>query len=136
MGSQILALELQGLLDIGFDVSLTGFDIGEVDLILRRRARLEAGSGERRGCDPGAWAEGGHAAGELWQLGQPPADLRRCARSGGYAALMGEERARFVITDPPYNVPDRRPCCGLGKIQHREFAMASGEMSPAEFTGS
>jgi hypothetical protein len=36
-------------------------------------------------------------------------------------------------------VPKRRcavgthPVGGLGKVRHREFAMASGEMSPAEF---
>src|SRR5215207_9293967 len=56
----LLALELQGLLDIGFDVSLTGFDIGEVDLILEEEGEAHgAGSGERRRCDPRAWAEGG-----------------------------------------------------------------------------
>jgi DNA modification methylase len=39
-----------------------------------------------------------------------------------------------VFTDPPYNVPISGHVGGLGSVQHREFAMASGEMSPAEFT--
>ena len=47
---------------------------------------------------------------------------------------MGGERARMVFTDPPYNVPIDGHVGGLGKTKHREFAMASGEMSPAEFT--
>jgi hypothetical protein len=48
--------------------------------------------------------------------------------------LLGEQRAQPVFTDPPYNVPISGHVGGLGVIQHREFAMASGEMSQAEFT--
>jgi len=40
----------------------------------------------------------------------------------------------MVITDPPFNVPIAGHVCGNGKIQHREFAMASGEMSREAFT--
>ncbi|HZF75244.1 MAG TPA: site-specific DNA-methyltransferase [Acetobacteraceae bacterium] len=52
----------------------------------------------------------------------------------GYAGLMGGKRAALVFTDPPYNVPIAGHVGGLGAIAHREFVMASGEMSPAEFT--
>jgi DNA modification methylase len=40
----------------------------------------------------------------------------------------------MVFTDPPYNVPIDGHVCGSGKIRHREFAMASGEMSEEAFT--
>jgi DNA modification methylase len=40
----------------------------------------------------------------------------------------------MVFTDPPYNVPISGHVCGLGKTKHREFEMASGEMSKEEFT--
>lgn len=40
----------------------------------------------------------------------------------------------MVFTDPPYNVRIRGLCKDAGKIKHREFAAASGEMSRAEFT--
>ena len=44
---------------------------------------------------------------------------------------MGEdERARAVLTDEPYNVPIAG---NVTKGRHREFAMASGEMTDAEF---
>lgn len=55
--------------------------------------------------------------------------------AGSYAMLLGNDRAQMVITDPPYNVPVNGHVCGLGKVQHREFAMASGEMTEAEFVG-
>lgn len=47
-----------------------------------------------------------------------------------YIALMQGETARLVHTDEPYNVPIAGH---VTKGEHREFAMASGEMSEAEF---
>jgi DNA modification methylase len=41
---------------------------------------------------------------------------------------------RWFFTDPPHNLRIDGHVSGLGKIQHREFAMATGEMSPAAFT--
>src|ERR1700726_2784932 len=52
----------------------------------------------------------------------------------GVNALMGDERAATVFTDPPYNVPIDGNASGLGAIHHRPFPMASGEMDRAEFT--
>ena len=40
----------------------------------------------------------------------------------------------MVFTDPPYNVKIAGHVSGLGAVRHREFAMACGEMSTAEFT--
>ena len=47
---------------------------------------------------------------------------------------MDGERAQMVFTDPPYNVPIQGHVGGSGVIKHREFAMASGEMTRPEFT--
>jgi DNA modification methylase len=46
---------------------------------------------------------------------------------------LDREKAAFVFTDPPYNVPINGNVCGKGAIRHREFAMASGEMSKLGF---
>jgi DNA modification methylase len=40
----------------------------------------------------------------------------------------------MVFTDPPYNVAIAGNVSGLGKVKHREFAMASGEMNTHELT--
>ena len=40
----------------------------------------------------------------------------------------------MVFTDPPYNVPIAGHAGGLGRVRHRDFAMAAGEMDRAEFT--
>ncbi len=47
---------------------------------------------------------------------------------------MAGERAQMVFTDPPYNVPIDGHVCGSGRIRHREFGMASGEMTEPQFT--
>lgn len=39
----------------------------------------------------------------------------------------------MIFTDPPYNVAITGHVCGVGKIKHREFAMASGEMTTSVF---
>jgi DNA modification methylase len=46
--------------------------------------------------------------------------------------LMGEARAAMAFLDPPYNVRVR-DIVGRGRVKHAEFAMASGELSRAEF---
>jgi DNA modification methylase len=40
----------------------------------------------------------------------------------------------MVFTDPPYNVPILGHASGKGRIQHRDFAMATGELDVVEFT--
>jgi DNA modification methylase len=51
-----------------------------------------------------------------------------------YEQLLQGDRAQMVLTDPPYNVPIAGHAMGRGKIRHRNFQAAAGEMSPAEFT--
>jgi hypothetical protein len=45
---------------------------------------------------------------------------------------MADGRAAMAFLDPPYNVRVR-DIVGRGRVQHEEFAMASGEMSRADF---
>jgi DNA modification methylase len=47
---------------------------------------------------------------------------------------MEGAKADLVISDPPYNVVIDGHATGLGKVRHREFGMASGEMNSIEFT--
>ena len=54
--------------------------------------------------------------------------------AAAFTALLSDERAAMVFTDPPYNVPIDGHASGLGAIHHRPFPMASGEMDGAEFT--
>lgn len=72
--------------------------------------------------------------GDVWQIGDHRLVCGDSTKPETYQALLGDKRAQMVFSDPPYNVPIAGHVGGLGKIQHREFAMAAGEMSDAEFT--
>jgi DNA modification methylase len=69
---------------------------------------------------------------DFWLLGH---HRLLCGDSGNEShvhTLIGRERAAMVFADPPYNVRIAS-VQGRGKIKHREFASASGEMSSEEF---
>lgn len=132
---EILALELQGLIDLDFDVSVTGFSLAEVDLVLD-----EADESDPDGVDaaedrvPSVACAAVTMRGDIWQLGRHKLICGDARCPEDYSALLGTERADLVFTDPPYNVPIDGHVSGLGKVQHREFAFASGEMSETQFT--
>ncbi len=131
---QLLAEELKGLLaeDQTFDVGLTGFSIAEVDALIDGLSVEEPGDPRDDALPEDAPAR--CRPGDLWALG-PHRLLCGDALDGqALAALMDDERADMVITDPPYNVPIDGHVSGLGRTRHREFAMASGEMTREEFT--
>jgi DNA modification methylase len=129
---EILAVELQGLLDDGFEVVLTGFEVPEVDVVLDRAAEAKA---DRHGDDeiPAA-GPAVSQSGDLWRLGNHRLFCGNALDAGSYLTLLGGAKASLVITDPPYNVAINGHVGGKGEIQHRDFAMGCGEMSSPAFT--
>lgn len=71
--------------------------------------------------------------GDLWRLGDHFVYCADSLLARSFEILMQGELAQIVITDPPYNCKINGHVCGLGKTQHEEFAMASGEMTDTEF---
>ena len=71
--------------------------------------------------------------GDMWLLGGHHVYCASALEAGAYVTLMQGELAQMVFIDPPYNVRIEGNVSGLG-TEHRDFAMASGEMSEAEFT--
>jgi DNA modification methylase len=70
--------------------------------------------------------------GDLWILGNHRLMCGDARRDDHISQLMTSCRADLAFLDPPYNVRIAG-AVGRGKIKHSEFAMASGEMSPAAF---
>ena len=131
---EILAIELQGLLetDLDFDIGLTGFSIPEIDGLIEGLAPEEDGDPAEDALPP----EGPSVSriGDLWELGPHRVICGDALTENTYRALLGDERAAMVFTDPPYNVRIDGHVGGSGAIRHREFIMASGEMTEAAFT--
>ena len=129
---ELLAIELQFLIDedLDFEVELTGFDTGEIDLLLTH----DSEDAEEPPAVPLPDAPVTSRAGDLWQVGEHRLFCGSALDEASWSTLMGGERAQMVFTDPPYNVPIAGHVSGLGKVRHREFAMACGEMSAESFT--
>jgi len=135
---KLLAIELQGLIDIDFDVELTGFSSTEIDLVLE-----EAGEGSPN--DPTNVEDGIPLStrdpataitrtGDVWCLGHHRLICGDARDRAVFDLVMGHERADIIFTDPPYNLPIDGHTRGLGRIRHREFAMGVGEMTAEAFT--
>ena len=127
-------LELIGVSDI--EISLTGFTTTEIDLTLEQ-ARLSAVDGNDDTEDEPVPVQDGRPVtnlGDVWLCGRHRLVCGDAQDPQAYLTLMGEEKARMVFTDPPYNVKIDKNVCGSGGVRHPEFAMASGEMPEAVFT--
>jgi len=128
---EVLAEELKALLavDIDFDVGVTGFSIPEIDGLIEGLSTEEPGDPDD---DQLPELQDGLAVsrvGDIWELGPHRLVCGSALEPEVYAALLEGEKAQMVFTDPPYNVPIAGHVGGSGAVKHREFVMASGEMS-------
>src|SRR6266853_3831365 len=133
---RLLAQHLKdlSLLELDFSLEVTGFEMGEIDMRIEDLEVTPAAAPDPGDALPPAAGPQVSRAGDLWLLGRRRVYCGDALDEGAYDALMQGDTAAMVFTDPPYNVLIDGNVSGLGAIQHREFAMASGEMDEAEFT--
>ncbi len=123
----LLKLELAELAVLDVDLSVTGFSTGEIDVVLKGSPdpddeAIPAVPKTPRTQPGDVWILGDHRVG--CGDGRDPAFLQ---------AVIGDgARIDAAFLDPPYNVRINGHANARGR--HREFAMASGEMSDAAFT--
>jgi len=129
-----VATQLRELSELAleFDIEATGFEAPEIDL--RIQSLEDTDAADR--ADEFEFAAGPAVSvvGDLWMLGNHRIYCGNSLEDAAYAEFFEKEKATAAFTDPPYNVAIDGHAGGKGKIKHREFAMAAGEMSEAEFT--
>jgi DNA modification methylase len=123
---EILQLELKELASLDFDVDLTGFSTGEIDVLLTAPVDPDDD------VIPPVPAKPRTKPGDIWVLG----DHRVGCGDGRDAEFLqrvigSNSRVDTAFLDPPYNVRIGGHAVSAGS--HREFAMASGEMTEREF---
>ncbi len=133
---QLLGEELGALLglDLDFDIETTGFSLPEIDGLVEGLAPEEPGDPEDDQLPPLDDGPTRCRPGDIWALGPHRLICGDSLDPQTVAMLLDGECAQMVFTDPPYNVPIDGHVGGSGRIKHREFAMASGEMTSPEFT--
>ena len=131
---ELLREELKFLdeLAVEFDFSVIGFDTAEIDLVLD--APVSANGKDDRLPEASPAEQPVTELGDLWVLGKHRLFCGDALAPSSYEVLLAGERAQMAITDPPYNVPIDGHVGGLGAVKHREFAMASGEMTSEQFS--
>ena len=122
----LVDLEFSG--DLEFDVDAIGFETAELDILLGDdpeddKPEVVEGPSETAVC----------RSGETWVLGEHQIACMSALEGESYRTLLNGNTPSLIITDPPYNVPVRGHIRTSTSAKHREFAMASGEMSSSEF---
>jgi DNA modification methylase len=132
----VLAQELEEILELDctFEITDIGFEMPRIDVLIEEshtpgsRADLADQPVDLRDVPPVT------RSGDLWLCGRHRIFCGDALDPLSYRLVLGDEKAQMVFIDPPYNVPIEGHVSGLGKAHHPEFAMASGEMSSAQFT--
>ena len=122
-----LKLELQELILEGVPIEITGFSLTEVDQIIigEEPALTETGP-----LAPEPDARPVAQIGDIFAMGKHRIMCGDSTDPRNLEALMADDKARLILTDQPYNVSIADHVTGG---DHREFLMASGEMSDTEF---
>ncbi len=126
-----LVIELQHLLELDFDLDLTGFETPEIDLIFEEAGGV--GSDNPADDVPDITDVTVSCLGDKWLLDQHRVLCGDARDPAAFEALLENDLAQMVFTDAPYNVRIGGNVGGKGKIKHPEFVMASGEMTDAEY---
>ena len=96
---ELLALELQELNEADFDLSLTGFDPGEIDALM-----VAPEDDERANAAPPLPENPISRAGDLWLCGPHRVLCGDATNPEGVARLLGDRKPLLLITDPPYGI--------------------------------
>jgi len=123
----LLRVELAEIEIAGLDLDITGFEVGELDVL--QKVQLDPDEE----AIPAVPVEPVSRTGDIWLCGDHRIGCGDLLDEYSLSTLMAGAQANAAFQDPPYNVSIANHAGGLGKIKHREFAYASGEMSDDQF---
>ena len=117
------------LLTHDIEIEAMGFSMAEFDLMMSSPPEVEPPDDDVIATDASSIS----VLGDLWLLGKHRLLCGNALENDAYVRLMDGRKARMAFCDAPYNLKVEGVISGLGQVKHREFAMASGEMSRPEF---
>ena len=128
----LLAIELRELsIEPNLDVTVTGFDTAEIDIMIGEQFGQPLGEEERL-PEIDRTVPATSRPSDIWQIGTHRLLCASALEQQSYDLLLGKAKAHLVFTDPPYNVSIKR-ALRANSSRRREFAMASGEMTQDEY---
>jgi ParB-like chromosome segregation protein Spo0J len=101
LGEQLKALSE---VELDFELEATGFEIGEIDVLIEGLSPALESESDPADVLPEAAPIPVTRADDLWLLGRHRILCSNSLNAGSYSILMEGRRAAMVFTDPPYNV--------------------------------
>jgi hypothetical protein len=101
---QLLAAELLALEELDIGVTLTGFSDSDVDKIVGLARQQTCEALNDLDVVPSSLGEPVTRQGDVWKLGRHRLICGDARDEEAYIALLGDERADLIFTDPPYNL--------------------------------
>jgi DNA modification methylase len=122
---EILALEIAGLQELGFDIDLTGFSSDEIAALA---SRVEGLTDPDEAPEPPA--EPVSMPGDLWVLGQHRLLCGDSTVAADVQRVLGPVKPHLMVTDPPYGVdydPTWRAEVGVNQNKRRLGKVANDD---------
>lgn len=123
-----LSFELGELEGLDFDLTVTGFENPELDAIIEPKELSEQAD-----SFPEVEEQAVSRIGDVWLCGPHRVVCGNSLEIASFERALEGQQAGAIIGDWPYNLKIEGVVSGLGKTKHKDFLMASGEMSQAEF---
>lgn len=128
----VVGMEIEKLLNIGYELEEIGYEPMDYDKLLNNEKSDSTVHNEDKEDD--SWLDKNIPplvkSGDLYRLGDHFLFCGDALNENSYITVMQGETAQIVITDPPYNCKIKNFVC---KTAHKEFEMASGEMTSEQF---
>lgn len=116
---------LEELQLVGYDLTITGFTLPELDIIQQPEAEALSAEAEELTEPPD---EPVSRTGDLWILDKHRVLCGDALDQRSYARLLGPQKADACFTDSPWNLPAKQI-----SSTHGDFKMGAGEMSEEAF---
>jgi hypothetical protein len=120
---KLLAEQLKELceVDLDFDLEATGFEVGEIDVLIEGASPAAQGDSDPANDLPESISVAVTQPGDLWLAGSHRIYCGNSLNPESYTTLMDSRRATMIFTDPPFNVKIDGHAGGLGTIR-QEFS--------------
>jgi hypothetical protein len=133
---RILAEQLTtlSLADLDFSVAVTGFEVGEIDVMIENLAPVGRSKNDPSDVLPDLGTKP-HVSrvGDLWILDRHRVYCGDARSENSYTALIKDCRAHMAFTDPRYNNPADGHLKGPSGDHQPQFTATSGEIPQSEF---
>jgi DNA modification methylase len=130
----LLAIELGELAimlpEANIELEATGFSINEFDQLIADSGNQSQEAAEAELPEPGPPVS---QINDLWLCNRSRLYCADALQAASFVAVMAGQRATMTFTDPPYNVSILKHARGRARTKFKEFSIASGELSNAEY---